>query len=217
MDGNSMDLTNAPALVRVAIGAVVGVCAALLDVTFGPTKAAPLVGWDALALTYLGLTWWLLWPLNPGQTARRATRHDPTRAVSYVLLLTAALASVLAFGLVLFGASRSGGTTEVLRVALGVGSVVVSWAVVHSVYTLRYATTFYSDPSDGINFNQTQPPCYKDFAYVSFTIGTTFQVSDTALTTSTIRRTALLHALTSYALATLILAATVNLIAGLGK
>src|SRR5262249_55007126 len=112
MDGKSMDLTQAVALVRVAIGAVVGVCAALLDVIFGPTKAAPLVGWDALALTYLSLTWWLIWPLNWGRTAQRATRHDPTRAVSYVLLLTAALASVLALGLVLFGASRSSGTAE---------------------------------------------------------------------------------------------------------
>jgi len=204
-------------LARVAIGAVVGVCAAVLDVIFGPTKAAPLVGWDALALSYLGLTWWLIWPLNAGQTARRATRHDPTRAVSYVLLLTAALASVLAFGFVLLGASRSSGTAEVLRVGLGIGSVVVSWAVVHSVYTLRYATTMYSDPSGGINFNQTQPPCYRDFAYMAFTLGMTFQVSDTALTTSTIRRTALLHALTSYPLGTLILAGTVNLITGLSK
>lgn len=93
----------------------------------------------------------------------------------------------------------------------------VSWAVVHSVYTLRYATTMYSDPSGGINFNQTQPPCYRDFAYMAFTLGTTFQVSDTALTTSTIRRTALLHALTSYPLATLILAGTVNLITGLSR
>jgi len=212
-----MELTQAPALARVAIGAVVGVCAAVLDVIFGPTKAAPLVGWDALALSYLGLTWWLIWPLNAGQTARRATRHDPTRAVSYVLLLTAALASVLAFGFVLLGASRSSGTAEVLRVGLGIGSVVVSWAVVHSVYTLRYATTMYSDPSGGINFNQTQPPCYRDFAYMAFTLGMTFQVSDTALTTSTIRRTALLHALTSYPLGTLILAGTVNLITGLSK
>jgi uncharacterized membrane protein len=216
MDGKSMGLTHAVALVRVAIGAVVGLCAALLDVSFGPTEAAPLVGWDALALTYLGLTWWLIWPLNPGRTAQRATRHDPTRAVSYVLLLTAALASVLALGLVLFGASRSSGTAEALRVALGVGSVVVSWVVVHTVYTLRYATMWYSD-SGGIRFHQTQPPCYRDFAYVAFTVGMTFQVSDTALTTSTIRRTALFHALTSYPLGTLILAGTVNLITGLRR
>jgi uncharacterized membrane protein len=217
MGGKSMDMTHAPALVRVAIGAVVGACLALLDVILGPTRAAPLIGWDGLALTYFGLTWWVIWPLNPGQTAQRATRHDPTRAVSYVLLLTAALASVLALGLVLFGASRDSGTAEALRVALGVFSVVVSWAVVHSVYTLRYATTWYSDPSRGINFHQAQPPRYRDFAYVAFTIGMTFQVSDTVLTTSTIRRAALFHALTSYPLATLILAATVNLVTGLSR
>jgi uncharacterized membrane protein len=217
MDVITKDLTNASALVRVAIGAVGGVCAAVLDVIFGPANAAPLVGWDALALIYLGLTWWLIWPLNAGQTAHRATRHDPTRAVSYVLLLIAALASLLAVGAVLFGASRSRGTAEVLRVALGVGSVVVSWAVVHTIYTLRYATTYYSDPNGGLKFHQPDPPSYHEFAYVAFTIGMTFQVSDTALTTTVIRRTALFHALMSYPLATVILAATVNLIVGLSR
>jgi uncharacterized membrane protein len=215
MDFDTKDLTHAPALVRVAIGAVVGVSAAAVDVIFGPTRAAPLIGWDALALTYACLTWWLICPLNAGQTARRATRHDPTRAVSYVLLLTAALASLLAVGLVLFGASRSGGTARGLRVALGVGSVVVSWTMVHTIYTLRYATTYYSDPSGGVNFNQPSPPTYREFASVAFTIGMTFQVADTALTTTVIRRTAFFHALMSYSLATVILAATVNLIAGL--
>jgi uncharacterized membrane protein len=217
MDVSGNDLTHAPALVRVAIGVVAGVCAAVLDVMFGPTRAAPLVGWDALALTYILLTWWLIWPLNAGQTAHRATRHDPTRAVSYVLLLTAAVASLVAVGVVLFGASRSTGTAELLRVALGVGSVVLSWAIVHTIYALRYATTYYSDPSGGVDFNQPDPPRYHEFAYLAFTIGMTFQVSDTALTTTLIRRTALFHALTSYPLAIVIVGGTVNLIAGLSK
>jgi uncharacterized membrane protein len=209
------DLTHAPALVRVLIGAAVGGCAAAGDVLRGPLEAAPLVGWDALALTYLGLTWWLIWPLNPGQTARRATRHDPTRAVSYVLLMSAALASLLAVGLVLFQARHSSGTGQAERVGFGVASVVLSWAMVHTVYTLRYATVHYTDPRGGVDFNQRTLPSYRDFAYLAFTIGMTFQVSDTALTTSNIRRTALLHALSAYALATVILAAAVNLIAGL--
>ena len=61
------------------------------------------------------------------------------------------------------------------------------------------------------------PPAYRDFAYHAFTIGMTFQVSDTPFTTSAIRRTALVHGLMSYLLGTAILAATVNLIAGLGQ
>lgn len=215
--GITRGLTDATALARVAIGAVAGAGAGVADVVFGPTRAAALVGWDVLALMYLGLTWAVIWPLDPGQSARRATRHDPTRVVSSLLLTVAALASVLALGAVLFGARRHSGADEVLRVGFGVASLVLSWGVVHTVYTLRYATLYYSAPNRGVDFNQADPPCYRDFAYLAFTIGMTFQVSDTTLTTSRIRRTALLRALTAYALATVILAGAVNLIAGLSK
>jgi uncharacterized membrane protein len=211
------DLTHAPALARVAIGTAAGLPAGALEAAFGPTDAAPLVAWDALALTYICLTWWLIWPLDSGRTAHRAVRPDRTRAVSYVLLISATLASLVAVGIVLFQAGRSSGTAEVLRVALGVGSIVVSWTLIHTVYTLRYATTHYGEPTGAIRFNQPEAPSYRDFAYLAFTIGMTLQVSDTPLTTTGIRRTALLHALTSYLLATMILAAMVNLVAGLSR
>jgi uncharacterized membrane protein len=180
--------------------------------------AAPLVGWDALALTYVCLTWWRIWPLDAEQTARRATRHDPTRSVSYTLLTAAALASLVAVGAVLFRASHSKGTAEILRVALGVGSVAVSWALVHTTFALHYTRSYYTEHGGcGVSFNQAEPPRYSDFAYLAFTIGMTFQVSDTPLTTTAVRRVALLHALISYLLGTTILAGTVNLIAGLSK
>ncbi len=218
MNTEAKGLTNAPAVARVAVGLVAGAAAATLQALFGPRAAAPLVGWDALALTYVCLTWWRIWPLNNEQTARRATRHDPTRTVSYTLLLAAAMASLAAVGVVLFQATHSKGAAEVLRVALGVGSVVVSWALVHTTFALHYARSYYADHGGaGVNFNQAQSPSYSDFAYLAFTIGMTFQVSDTSLTTTALRRVALFHALISYALGTVILAATVNLIAGLGK
>jgi len=218
MDGEPMNLTNVPAGGRVAIALVVGVSAAILVTVFASPTAAPLVGWDALALAYVILTWWRIWPLDAGETARRATRHDATRTVSYTLLLLAAFASLAAVGVVLFQASRSKGTTEDLRVTLGVGSVVVSWALVHTTFTLHYARKYYIDlDACGVEFNQAERPRYSDFAYLAFTIGMTFQVSDTPLTTSDIRRVALIHALMSYLLATVILAGTVNLIAGLSK
>jgi uncharacterized membrane protein len=217
-DHDARNLTNVPALARVAIAALAGVGAGVLQSLFGPRSAAPLVGWDALALTYVCLTWWRIWPLDAEQTARRATRHDPTRSVAYALLMLAALASLAAVGAVLFKATHSRGTTELLRVALGVGSVVVSWALVHTTFALHYARTYYSDHGGaGIDFNQGQPPSYSDFAYLAFTIGMTFQVSDTSLTTTAVRRIALFHALMSYLLGTAILAGTVNLIAGLSR
>jgi uncharacterized membrane protein len=218
MDSKVKSLTNVPALGRMAIGAVVGAAAAALQVRFGPRSAAPLVGWDALALTYVCLTWWRIWPLDAEQTRRRATRHDPTRTVAYSLLIAAALASLVAVGEVLFKATQSKGTAEILRVALGVGSVVISWAMVHTTFALHYARSYYSDHGGaGVDFNQEQPPSYSDFAYLAFTIGMSFQVSDTPLTTTAVRRIALFHAFLSYLLGTVILAATVNLIAGLSK
>jgi uncharacterized membrane protein len=210
-------LTEVPALVRVAIGAVVGAVAATLQVIFGPTDAAPLVGWDALVLTYVILTWSRLWPLDAEQTARRAIRHDPTRVVAYTLLLTAALVSLVAVAVVLFGATRAKGSAELLRVALGVGSVALSWALVHTTFALRYARLYYREAGGGIDFNQPDAPRYTDFAYLAFTVGMTFQVSDTVLTNALVRRTALIHAMMSYLLGTVILASTVNLIAGLSK
>ena len=93
----------------------------------------------------------------------------------------------------------------------------LSWLLVHTVFTLRYALLYYTGRDGGIDFNQSAPPCYSDFAYLAFTLGMTFQVSDTDLKTPNIRRTALRQALLSYLFGAVILAATVNLIAGLGS
>ena len=101
--------------------------------------------------------------------------------------------------------------------SLAVVSVAVSWLSVHTIFTLRYALLYYTQPVGGIGFNQQQPPDYRDFAYVALTLGMTFQVSDTELQDSDIRATALRHALLSYLFGAVILAAAVNLIAGLSS
>jgi uncharacterized membrane protein len=102
-----------------------------------------------------------------------------------------------------------------VRVGLGVASVVLSWALVHTLYTLRYAALYYGEPAGGIDFTSAEPPTYRDFAYLSFTIGMTFQVSDTPVQSPVMRRTVLRHALLSYLFGTGILATTINLVASL--
>jgi uncharacterized membrane protein len=104
-----------------------------------------------------------------------------------------------------------------LRITLGVLSVVISWAVVHTTYMLRYAKLYYTDPPGGIDFNSGDPPRFLDFAYLAFTIGMTFQVSDTPLRTSEIRANAFRHALLSYLFGTVIIAITINLVASLAR
>jgi uncharacterized protein DUF1345 len=74
----------------------------------------------------------------------------------------------------------------------------VGRGISHTVYVLRYARSYYGEPVGGIEFNEEDCPAYSDFAYFAFTIGMTFQGSDTNITTKSIRRLALRHAQVSY-------------------
>jgi uncharacterized membrane protein len=156
--------------------------------------------------------------MDAAATKAHATREDPGRAQTDLIVLIAAVASLAAVGVVLIRASSAKGSAQDLLVALGVLSVALSWFAVHTLFSLRYARLYYAGRAGGINFNQKElPPRYLDFAYLAFTIGMTFQVSDTDLETPTIRATALRHALISYLFGAVILGATINLIAGLAN
>jgi uncharacterized membrane protein len=99
-------------------------------------------------------------------------------------------------------------------------TVVLSWTVVNTVFTLRYADAYFSSPPGGIAFGDAagqEQPSYRDFAYVAFTIGMTYQVSDTTLRDRKMRRSVLFHALLSYVFGVVIVAGSVNLIAGLAR
>jgi uncharacterized membrane protein len=193
-----------------------GVVAAVVAVV-GPWWLIPLAAWDASSTTLLGWTWRSLWPMDASQTSGHATQENPSRGWADVILLTGSLISLAAVGLVLVRASHEGGLAKGLLVGLAVASIVLAWAVVHTVYTLRYAKLYYQGKPEGVDFHDASSPCYVDFAYLALTIGMTFQVSDTDLTSREIRRTALRHALLSYLYGALIIATTINLIAGLGK
>ena len=178
--------------------------------------AAPLLGWIVATGLFVGWTWLSVWPLDAHETAVDAAREDPSRVIADLACLLAAVASLAAVGIVLVQAGNAHGTTKLLEMALAVVSVVVSWTLVHTVFTLKYARNYYSG-SASIDFNQDQPPRYSDFAYIAFTIGMTFQVSDTDLKQNDVRRLALRHMLLSYLMGAIIIAVTINLIAGMTK
>ncbi|MFC5925086.1 DUF1345 domain-containing protein [Micromonospora vulcania] len=207
-----------PAAVQLAIVGVVGaVVGGLFGFLVSP-RLAPLAGWDAAALSWLVLVWHKLWRLDAAGTERLASYEDPNRAIRDVVLLIACLASLLAVGLVVGSAHAAPpGALRDAYGGLGVLSVVLSWLVVHTVFAARYARIFYTGPNGGVNFNQTEPPCYSDFAYMAFTIGTTFQISDTNLTSNEMRRTVLRHSMVSYLFGAFIIAVTVNLLAGMAR
>jgi uncharacterized membrane protein len=183
----------------------------------GAARSAPLIGWDILALVYGSWVWSTVWRLDAESAQADATREDPGRGLADLVLLGAAIASLIAVGLVLLAAGSASGTAAYLQAGLAVISVLVSWALVHTIFTLRYARLYYSGTPGGIDFNDSGPPDYPDFAYLSFTIGMTFQVSDTDIKSKQIRRTALRHAWLSFPLVAVIIATTINLVSGLAK
>jgi uncharacterized membrane protein len=200
-------------VVMLVLGAIVAVVVGLQ----APWPYALLVGWDTAALTFIAWVWLMMASMNSADTAAHATQEEPGRAQTDVLVLLASVASLVAVGYVLVQASSEKGATQDLLAGLGVLSVALSWFSVHTLFSLRYARLYYGGNPGGINFNQKASPRYLDFAYLSFTIGMTFQVSDTDLETQPIRTTALRQALLAYLFGAVILAATINLIAGLAS
>jgi len=209
----------APAWVKLLVGLVAGAAAATAVALGGvDVLDAPLIGWDILALVYGIWTWSSVWGLDQAAVEADARREDPGRDLTDLVLLGAAAASLIAVGMVLFGASSAHGAAVYLDAALALGSIFVSWTMVHTVYTLKYARLYYAASSPGgIDFNGTGAPDYADFAYLAFTVGMTFQVSDTNIQSKLIRRAVLRHAWLSFPLLAVIIAATINLVSGLAK
>jgi len=205
-----------PAALRLAIAAAVGLAGGVTADYLGPPIEAALVGWDLTALTYLVLTWPAIWRMDGHRTRRLAVAEDQTRGWTDALLFIAAVSSLLGLGLLLVVNAR-GGDAPLQALGVGLAGVLLSWALIHTIYTLRYARLFYEEERGGIDFHQQHLPAYSDFAYVAFTVGMTFQVSDTDLTTRPMRATVLRHALVSYLFGAVIVATTINLLAQLAR
>jgi uncharacterized membrane protein len=200
---------------RVVVCAAIGAAGGVLAWFFIIWEAALLIGWDVAVAVLLGWIWLALWGLSAADTRKNAGREDPSLHLSELIVLTAGVAILAAVGLLLVRAGSATGATKAYLITLGVLSVALSWMLVHTVFTLRYARSYYGAPVGGIDFNEDDPPTYLDFAYLAMTIGMTFQVSDTNLTTKAIRRIALGHALLSYLFGAVIVALVINVVSSL--
>lgn len=208
-------------LLRDTVAVRISVCVALgvaVAVAVGNTAGwrYALAGWIATAGLYAVWTQLSLLGMDAEQTCRWVTREDPTRWVADAVILSASVASLGGVGYVVAAGSRSG-HEAVAAAVLGVLTVAASWFAVHTLYAVHYARLYYSDDPGGINFHDPEPPRFRDFAYLAFTVGMTYQVSDTEIGLTSIRATILRHALLSYLLGAVVLAVTINLIAGLGS
>ena len=201
--------------VRILIAVVLGIAVAIaVGNTVGWRFA--IVGWIATAGLYVVWTRLLLGGMDADQTREYVTREDPTRWVADAVVVSASIASVAGVGYVVAAGSRSG-PVAIVAALVGIMTVAASWFAVHTLFTVHYARLYYSDEPGGINFHDPEPPRFRDFAYVAFTVGMTYQVSDTEIGLTSIRATVLRQALLSYLLGAVVLAVTINLVAGLGS
>jgi uncharacterized membrane protein len=195
-----------------AVGLLIGIGLAWV----APWQLAVLAGWDVVAVLVLSRVWLRVGRFSADQTKEFATREDDSRASAELLLVTASVASLAGAAFGLLKSHQSGPTLDALLTVASVLTVALSWAVVHTVFALRYAHEYYTTPPGGIDFKSGKyEPDYGDFAYVAFTVGMTFQVSDTDIANRLIRRTVLRHALIAYLFGAIIVALMVNVIATL--
>jgi uncharacterized membrane protein len=211
-----MHFWDMSARMRVVVTMTLGVVAGAVIVWFAPWQLTGIAAWDVAATSLLGWVWLSVGRLTPAETQELATKEDDSRVGAHVVLVLASVASLVGVGFDLAKASQITGFDRVLLTAVGVFTVAVSWAVVHTTFALHYAHEFYTTPIGGIDFkNGGDPPDYQDFAYVAFTVGMTFQVSDTDIQHRDIRRTVLRQSLLSYLYGAVILAVMINVIASL--
>lgn len=210
-------ITRSTTTKKLFIATSIGLLVALGMALIGQPKYALLAGLDAAEVVYIIWVWIRVMPMNAQEAKTHAIREDPGRAASDIILIIASLASLVAVIFYLLQAGNATGFEKIFDIVLGLVSIVVSWFLVHTTFALKYARLFYGHPHGDIDFNEKDAPRYADFAYLAFTLGMTFQVSDTDIRTKEMRGTVLKHALLSYLFGTVIIATTINMLASLSS
>lgn len=177
-----------------------------------------LVPWDVGAAVYLVLVWILIAQSDPSETRLHARAQDVAAYVIFIVVLVAAFASTAAIALLIGEAKGLEGWEKAAHVALSVIALLSSWFLIHTLFSFHYARRFYSSHEDpdaearGLNFPGRGNPDYFDFAYYSFVVGMTSQVSDVSVSAHHMRRLTLIHAVLSFIFNIAIFALAVNII-----
>jgi uncharacterized membrane protein len=188
-----------------------------------PRAARLAASWDAGVLLFLALTWWTVQQSAPRQMRETVLENDQGRLGILLLVLLAIAASIAAIFFLLEKPRQSGEGPPLFQVALAVLTIVCSWLLTHVMFALHYAHRFYrddpttpeKDATGGLNFPGSATPHYWDFLYFSFVIGMTSQVSDVQVTSHGMRQLVLWHGILSFAFYTVVLALSINIVAGL--
>ncbi len=178
--------------------------------------------WDAFAYTLIALCWAVIAARSTEKIRAVARREDGSRAYVFLVVLLSCFASMIIVMLLILNKSSADEGQQNIYMIAAVAGMIAAWVIVHTTFTFHYAHMYYDDDdtdpkkhAEGLEFPSEKKPDYIDFAYFSFVIGMTFQVSDVEISARKIRRLVLLHGLLSFGLNTFVVALTVNLIAGL--
>jgi uncharacterized membrane protein len=201
------------ALICLAVGAAAG----LFTTTLGGAELGPIVGWCVAASAALAWVWLIGWHQDADQTERLAEEESRSRSTD----LWAVLAAVASLGVVAVALQRSGGKdpVSVATVLLSVVSVILAWALVNTVFALKYARLYYFDEPDrrGFDFGMDTQPAYSDFAYLAFSTGMSYGPPEVRPDRRETRKVVLGHALLSYLFGTGLIAVAVSLVTNLGS
>jgi uncharacterized membrane protein len=201
---------------RLLIAALLGAAAATAASFFCPWQLSALAGWDVAAAFVVGSVWSFIVALDAEATRHVATREDDSRTAVDLIMVIASVVSLVGVVVGLAHARDHHGVLSAVLTGVAVFTVLLSWFTVHTLFVLRYAHLYYNEPVGGIEFSKTpELPDYLDFVYVAFTIGMTFQVSDTQVTNRSIRRTVIRHSLLSYLFGALIVGVVINVVGNL--
>jgi uncharacterized membrane protein len=159
--------------------------------------AITLITWITIASTIIVLDWLIILWAHPKEIRKIASLEDSSRVMIFVFVMVASLVSLVAMYLLLKSSKGQSDDTVAGYIILAMAAVIISWWLVHTVFTMRYAHLYYTTdagkktPLGGLEFpGNDKEPDYLDFVYFSFVVGMTFQVSDVEISSKQIRRLA---------------------------
>ncbi|HET7116972.1 MAG TPA: DUF1345 domain-containing protein [Hanamia sp.] len=181
-----------------------------------------MIGWDTFSICMVVMSWITFSIVNSKQIREQSKVQDSSRSFIFIIVVISTLASFLAV-LLLIITKKEGDNEVSWQMPIAITGMLFSWILIHTIFTLRYAHIFYGDHetkpnthAGGLEFPGDSKPEYFDFAYFSFVLGMTFQVSDVQITSKRLRSLAMFHGLISFGFNTIMIALTINLIAGYG-
>jgi uncharacterized membrane protein len=208
---------------RLLVGILLAIIASFLLEGRTDRPSQIIAAWDVFVAVDLALAWMVILRADPAHVRQTVRLQDSSHTAIFTLVLLAACAAFASVAFILGPSKGLTGSGLGLHVALSAVAIVGAWLLVHTLFALRYAHLYYGMTNsagregfhEGLQFPATHKPSYTDFAYFSFVIGMTSQVSDVQISSPALRRLALVHGVLSFAFNVVILGLTISVMSGL--